>query len=167
MASTLKSFFDLGFTVEGIEQATQPSRKDEELYGVALLGAVFSTIASLLAVASILLGVAAAMHFLRNLKNPTFWQVACWALMVIGILARQLFSENHRLDFNGLSPSLAISSAIVGLAVLPLLMRWLNRVSHGPNIEQVATPFALGFFLDYAQVLASTYVVHLPWVTRA
>lgn len=57
-------------------------------------------------------------------------------------------------------------SAAVGIAILPALMKWLNRIATKPGLQHVAVPFSLGFFLDLAQVLASHYIVPLPWVPK-
>ena len=170
MAFNLKHFFDLGFTPENISPPDSPRERKEQqaLQGVDVAVAAASvTVVSLVALMILFGALATLMAFLRSRKNPTYWQVACWILLAVGILARQLFSQNHRLDLSGFSVSLALSSAVVSFAVLPLLMRWLNRASPGPNLLQLALPFSLGFFLDYAQVLASTYIVHLPWIPRA
>jgi hypothetical protein len=170
MALTLKQFFDLGFTRESVRPLeSREEEKKQALQGagfLALAAVATASVVSLIALVIVVGALGALMAFLRSRRNPTYWQTACWILVAVGILARQLFSENHRLDLTGFSVSLALSSMIVSLAVLPILMRWLNRISPGPNIQQIAVPFALGFFLDYAQVLTSTYILHLPWVTH-
>lgn len=176
MVAHLKRFFNLGFTASNVVPQRQDLRNvHAPMHGVAVIGLLsvggtaswFSGFVALLAFAAALLAVVALMAFLRKRPNPTYWQVACWALVAIGILVRQLFLPNNRLDFSGFTLSLAVSSGVVSLAVLPFLMRWLNKVSPGPNLEQVAVPFSLGFFLDYAQILVSYYVVDLPWVPTA
>ena len=45
---------------------------------------------------------------------------------------------------------LAVYAAlIIGLAILPPIMRWLNRRRGRPGIEHLLLPFTLGFFLDF------------------
>lgn len=108
--------------------------------------------------ALLIIVVASLLHFLRQRSSRLFWEVACWALVVIGIMVRQMVADN--------SPALGmgelIASAVVGLVILPALMRHLNKISSRPGLQHVAVPFSLGFFVDLAQVLAANYVP-LPW----
>lgn len=103
--------------------------------------------------------LAALLHFLRNRGNELYWQIACWALVFCGIVARQLMNNgtDHMSHWALLAP------AAVGLAILPALMRWLNKISNKPGLQHLAVPFSLGFFLDYAQTLTLKYGVKLPW----
>lgn len=111
----------------------------------------------------IALGIlATVVHYLRGFRNKLYWELACWTLVVIGIAVRQLVASNSA----ELSVGTLAVAAVVGVAVLPGLMRWLNRISREPGLAHVAVPFSLGFFLDLAQVLTSQYVVPLPWVPR-
>ena len=122
---------------------------------------------TLLAFALVVLGAAALLGFLRKRQNATYWEVSCWVLVTVGVVARQLVRPDHTVNLSGIDPGLILSSGIVSLAVLPPLMRWLGRVSPRPSLHHVAVPFSLGFFLDYAQVLVTTkFAVHLPWVTN-
>lgn len=104
--------------------------------------------------------MATLLHFLRRQRNRLYWELACWVLVVIGIIVRQMVA-------NG-SPKMLLGafavSAVVGLAIQPGLMRWLNKITKEPGLQHVAVPFSLGFFVDLAQVLTSHYVVHLPWM---
>jgi hypothetical protein len=179
MLAFLKSYLDLGFTESNVvsrppeeEKNTAKAQQPVQMHGFAAGGLALaggtaswaSGLVALLAFAVALLALVALMAFLRKRQNPTYWQVSCWLLVAAGILVRQLFLPSNQLDLSGFTLSLALSSGFVSLAVLPFLMCWLNKVKPGPNIEQVAVPFALGFFLDYGQVLVSTYALKLPWV---
>lgn len=120
-----------------------------------------ATLVGLLVGGALVLGVlATVLHYLRGVRNRLYWDLACWALVVIGIVVRQLVASS--------SPAFSVGglmvAAAVAVAVLPGLMRWLNRISTDPGLEHVAVPFSLGFFLDMVQVLASHYAVPLPWV---
>lgn len=108
----------------------------------------------------LLVVIASLVHFLRQYANPLYWEIACWTLVVIGIIVRQM-AANGTSDMS--MGELAVS-AVVGLAILPALMRWLNKISRQPGLQHVAVPFSLGFFVDLAQVLTSHYVVPLPWI---
>ncbi len=111
---------------------------------------------------AVLLGALASLvHFLRGRRNPLYWELACWILVVLGIVVRPLVaSQSVSLGLGAL-----FTSAAIGVAVLPSLMRWLNRVSRRPGLQHVAVPFSLGFFIDLTQVLTSRYVVRLPWLS--
>lgn len=105
-------------------------------------------------------GLSALVGLLRRLKNPLYWQLACWVLVVVGIAVRPVVVSASGLP----TPGQLLVSIAVGLAVLPGLMRWLNRVSPKPGLQHVAVPFSLGFFLDLTQVLAASFDVKLPWI---
>jgi uncharacterized membrane protein YczE len=49
------------------------------------------------------------------------------------------------------------ASFVVGFALLPPVMRWINRRKRKPSWEQVITAFSIGFFIDLSskQVLAT------------
>ncbi|MCL4809262.1 MAG: hypothetical protein KJ062_15970 [Thermoanaerobaculia bacterium] len=104
--------------------------------------------------------LSALVGLLRRLKNPLYWQLACWMLVVVGIAVRPVVVSASGLP----TPGQLLVSIAVGLAVLPGLMRWLNRVSPKPGLQHVAVPFSLGFFLDLTQVLAASFDVKLPWI---
>ena len=106
---------------------------------------------------------ATILYFLRRLQNPTYWESACWILLVLGIFARQLTSARDEFQFS--MGALAVS-AVVGLAILPGTMRWLNRIPRRPGLAHVAVPFSLGFFVDLGQVLTTKYLVQLPWLSQ-
>ena len=112
--------------------------------------------------ATVALGALSALvALMRKLKNPLYWQLACWMLVVAGIAVRPVVVASSGLP----TPGQLLVSIAVGLAVLPGLMRWLNRVSSKPGLEHVAVPFSLGFFLDVSQVIATSFGVKLPWVS--
>jgi len=168
MANYVSQFFDLGFVAasEGVAQPERQERPDQ-LFGFGVIALAAAGLGTLLAFAIVLLLVATLMNVLRKHKNPTYWEIASWGLVTLGIVARQTVQPTHSVDISGLAPTLFLASAIVSLAVMPGLMRWLNRASPSPTLQHAAVPFSLGFFLDYAQVLASKYVIQLPWVPNA
>jgi hypothetical protein len=107
------------------------------------------------------LGVLAwLLHFLRGRRNRLYWHLACWVLVVVGIVVRQMVANSS----STMALGVLLVSAVVGVAILPGLMRWLNKISKEPGLQHVAVPFSLGFFVDLAQVLASHYIVRLPWI---
>lgn len=104
--------------------------------------------------------LSALVGLLRKLRNPLYWQLACWMLVVVGIAVRPVVVAASGLP----TPGQLLVSVALGLAVLPGLMRWLNRVSPRPGLQHVAVPFSLGFFVDLGQVLATSLHVKLPWI---
>ena len=62
----------------------------------------------------------------------------------------------------GLRPvqwSTLAASFIVGLALLPPVIRWINVRTKGPNFLQVITAFSVGFFVD----LSSKEILARVW----
>ena len=43
---------------------------------------------------------------------------------------------------------MALGSALLGLAVLPIMLRWFNSKFHKPSWEHALFAFSTGFFLD-------------------
>jgi hypothetical protein len=83
------------------------------------------------------------------------WEVCAWLLLASGIFLRQgleLTSLTWHIDKLNLPRFLA--AVAISFALLPSLMRWINRKRPEPGLEQVALPFTLGFFLDIAAVAA-------------
>jgi hypothetical protein len=143
---------------EGVEGKVPPSPPEGS---AAINTSVAVQIVVLLLGGGLLLVVIASLvHFLRQYANPLYWEIACWTLVVIGIIVRQMAANGT----SDMSMGEVAVSAVVGLAILPALMRWLNKISHRPGIQHVAVPFSLGFFVDLAQVLTSHFVVPLPWI---
>jgi hypothetical protein len=118
--------------------------------------------------AIVLILLASLMFFLRKRNNPLYWEVACWALVALGIVVRQILPTSvDNPHGTTLTPIAVIVSGVVALAIFPGIMRWLNSVPRTPGLAQVAIPFSIGFFVDLAQVLTSKYVVSLPWISGA
>jgi len=116
-----------------------------------------------LAVLTVVIGLLSAlMAFLRRLANPLYWQVACWFLMALGLLLRPLVVSGT--DPLQTTVKGALVAGLVALGVFPGLMRVLNRLRPEPGLGHVALPFALGFFLDVAQLAAKTHVPALSWL---
>jgi len=147
--SKLAKWFDLGFNSNDAQQpetAALKSRDIQQAAGIGLVGLVAANAGTFLAFGVVLLLASAVVSFLRQRQNGTYWQIACWALVTIGIVARQIVRPDHTVNLSGIDSGLIISSGIVSLAVLPPLMRWINRASPRPSLFHVAVPFSLGFF---------------------
>jgi uncharacterized membrane protein YhaH (DUF805 family) len=143
-----------------LSPSSRPSTPGDPGLAPASLNAVGIVLGILFAAAVVLGSLSVFIRFLRRRRNPLYWQLACWVLVVVGIVVRQLVAAQLGVP----SLSQVLVSIAVGVAVLPALMRWLNRVSPKPGVQHAAVPFSLGFFLDLAQVLTSSYVVKLPWI---
>jgi hypothetical protein len=85
------------------------------------------------------------------------YQVACWTILALGILVRQ-----YLLPGPPHGPSALWGSAAVALAVFPPAARVLRARGDRPGLEQVALPFSLGFFLNWAYVAAAHWIPNLP-----
>ena len=82
------------------------------------------------------------------------WTVLVYALLSLGIFARQIVDfPKIRLVADHLDWKILCASLIVGLAVFPPTMRWLNRRRGSPTFEHFLLPFSLGFFLDLTMKL--------------
>lgn len=95
----------------------------------------------------------------KGRKRKLVWEVAAWLLVACGIFLRKALDVKH-LDIvlSQMTVTAFLASAIIALATLPLLMRWLNRRRPKVGLEHIATPFAYGFFLDLAAVSALKFV---------
>lgn len=114
---------------------------DNELPLVIL--SIFSGIAAILVILS------SFLYALRKLDNPLYWQIACWFIVSLGILARPfVIFVIHKvpLEFSYNIVHSILVATIVSLAVFPALMRYLNRIKPEPGLIHVALPFSLGFF---------------------
>lgn len=120
-------------------------------------------LALVLAIGLLLIVLARVAHWLRERANPTYWEATCWTLVAIGIVVRQVISVDGTPNLQKLSVSGFAVSAIVSIAVLPVLMRWINRIPRQQGLLHVALPFSLGFFLDLAKALSTQFQVGLPW----
>lgn len=82
-------------------------------------------------------------------------EVSAWLLVACGIFSRKaLVLKDLRWDWSGLTVAAFLASVVIALATFPLLMKWLNRRRPKVGLEQFATSFAFGFFLDLAAVSA-------------
>lgn len=79
------------------------------------------------------------------------WTAATYALFCLGIFSRQIIAF-PRVEFAmaNVRWSVLAASFIIGLALFPPVMRWLNRRRTRPSIEHVLTAFSTGFFIDLA-----------------
>jgi hypothetical protein len=79
------------------------------------------------------------------------WTLMSYLVLSSGIFCRQCISLSPPpLNFQtgNLHGSVMAASFILGLALLPPCMRWLNRKRIEPNWEQVLWSFSFGFFVD-------------------
>jgi len=77
------------------------------------------------------------------------WTLAAYLLLSLGIFARQIIDfPNIRFNIAQINTPVLAASFIVGLAVFPPAMRWLNSRRTTPGLEHMLTPFTLGFFLN-------------------
>ena len=84
------------------------------------------------------------------------WTLASYVLLSLGLFSRQLIAW-PKVELGSIPQwGTLAASFIVGLAVFPPAMRWLNRKRRRPSVEHILGSFTFGFFLDslFKQALA-------------
>ena len=83
-------------------------------------------------------------------KKKKLWVIIVYMLLSIGIFSRQITKfPQIDLNLNNLRTSVFLASLIVGFAVLPLVIKRLNKITKGkPKIEHIMWSFSMGFFID-------------------
>jgi hypothetical protein len=83
-----------------------------------------------------------------------------YVLLSLGLFARQITSFPHvDINFTNLRWPVLAASFIIGLALFPPIMRFVNKRRQKPGIEQAITAFGVGFFVD----LANGTLFHPLW----
>jgi hypothetical protein len=84
------------------------------------------------------------------------WTIAAYVTFCLGIFARQLIPYPQVLvQSDNLRWSALAASFIIGLALFPPVMRWLNTRRRKPSGEHLVTAFSFGFFVDLASAGAA------------
>lgn len=81
-----------------------------------------------------------------------------YILLSLGIFSHQAVNLVP-LGFRPVAWSALAASFIVGLALLPPVIRWINLRAKGPSFLQVITAFSIGFFVD----LSSNEILARVW----
>ena len=83
------------------------------------------------------------------------WTVYAYVCFCLGILGRQL-TAFPRVDLagEGFRGGVALAAFIIGLALFPPIMRWLNRQRKRPSGIHLVSAFSFGFFADLAAAAA-------------
>lgn len=84
--------------------------------------------------------------------------VLMYILLSLGIFAHEAV-RLYPLGFRPTHWSTIAASFVVGLALLPPAIRWINVKTDSPSLIQVVTAFSLGFFID----LSSKGVIGQVW----
>ena len=84
------------------------------------------------------------------------WTIGAYVAFCLGIFARQLipYPQVTIASANLRWPAL-IAAFIIGLALFPPVMRWLNTRRRKPSAEHLITAFSFGFFVDLASAGAA------------
>lgn len=86
------------------------------------------------------------------------WTLAAYLVFCCGILGRQVTRfPNVDLNLENMRTGVMAASLIIGLALFPPVMRWLNRKRRKPSWDHIVTAFSVGFFVD----LSSSEVIRL------
>src|ERR1051326_6911537 len=78
------------------------------------------------------------------------WTAGVYVLSSLGIFCRHYIDLPHLRLQAPFSASVLAASFIVGLALLPLPMKWFNSKRAKPNWEHVLFAFSFGFFIHLA-----------------
>jgi hypothetical protein len=84
--------------------------------------------------------------------------VIAYLLLSAGIFTGQAV-DTKGVDFRPVHLSTLGASFVIGLALLPPVIRWLNRRRTKPSLEHFLTAFSIGFFIN----LSSTKVLQQIW----
>jgi hypothetical protein len=88
------------------------------------------------------------------------WEITAWVAVAAGMFLRQALNlpqldwDTTKLDIGAF-----LAALVVGLAVFPPMMRWLNRRQRKVGLEHIALPFAFGFFLNLVSLATLHFVV--------
>ena len=93
-------------------------------------------------------------------RKRALWTLAVYLILCAGILLRQL-TRLAPLDFDPskFSWSVFAASVIVGLAILPPVLRWISGKKRVPSWEHALSAFGIGFFVD----LSSAKILGAIW----
>jgi len=92
-------------------------------------------------------------------RRTRLWTLSCYLLLCLGIFLRQVTKfPRVDLDFANIRISVAVASLIIGLAIFPPVIRWLNRRRKHPGVEHALLPFSIGFFVDLSSATLSNFV---------
>lgn len=84
------------------------------------------------------------------------WTLGAYVTFCLGIFARQLIPyPKVVVEATNVRWSAFAASFIIGLALFPPVMRWLNGRRRKPSGEHLVTAFSFGFFVDLASAGAA------------
>src|SRR5271157_5691703 len=93
---------------------------------------------------------------LQNRRNVLV--VLMYVLLSLGIFAHEAVNLSP-VSFRPVHWSTLGASFVMGVALLPPAIRWINGRKRKPSWEQVLTAFSIGFFID----LSSRQVLGQVW----
>jgi hypothetical protein len=84
------------------------------------------------------------------------WTWLAYVTFCLGIFARQLIPyPKVVVETTNLRWSSFLASFIIGLALFPPIMRWINKRRRKPSAQQIVSAFSFGFFVDLASAGAA------------
>jgi hypothetical protein len=79
------------------------------------------------------------------------WTLLAYLAFSAGIFARQLVPFPRVVaEYANLRWSTLAGSLIIGLALFPPLMKWINSKRRKPSAQHLVSAFSYGFFIDLA-----------------
>lgn len=73
--------------------------------------------------------------------------ILMYVLLSLGIFSHHAVNLTP-LGFRTVAWSTLFASFVVGLALLPPVIRWINLRTERPSLIQIVTAFSIGFFID-------------------
>jgi len=93
-------------------------------------------------------------------RKRSLYAAASYILLSLGLFSRQITDfPNVDIKFANIRWPVLLASFIIGLALFPPMMRYLNKKNTKPGMEHVVLAFGLGFFVD----LASGKIIAPAW----
>jgi|HubBroStandDraft_1064217.scaffolds.fasta_scaffold45545_1 hypothetical protein len=82
-------------------------------------------------------------------KRRSYLTFLAYLLMSLGLFARQITAfPSVDMKWENLRYPVLLASFIIGLALFPPVMRWLNKRRPTPSAEHILMAFSTGFFVD-------------------
>ena len=79
------------------------------------------------------------------------WTLSAYLLLSFGVFSKQCVRFTPppaKFGWANVELQVLVASLVIGLALFPLWMKWLNKKRRKPNWEHVLWAFSFGFFID-------------------
>ncbi len=93
-------------------------------------------------------------------RRRNWLSVLMYVLLSLGIFAHEAVNIQS-VSFKVVHWTTLGASFVIGLALLPPIIRWLNKRRKEPSLEQALTAFSVGFFVDLSSKEIFTQIPRL------